>query len=76
VAAFGELSLTGKVRYSLQGEKRVQELLRRGFQRILLPDRNAAELSGAGIGIKGVKLEAVADIVEAVGSMTVRSGRG
>ncbi len=52
VAAFGELSLTGKVRYSLQGDKRVQELARRGFQRILVPDRNAEEIKGAGVRLK------------------------
>lgn len=76
VAAFGELSLTGKVRYSLQGAKRVQELGRRGFQRIILPDRNATELSGARMRPKGVKLEAVVDIGQAVNTMMVRSGRG
>ena len=46
VAAFGEMSLTGKVRYVLQGEKRIQELARRGFPRILVPGRNAEEFAG------------------------------
>ena len=76
VAAFGELSLTGKVRYSLQGEKRIQELARRGFQRILVPDRNAEEFIGAGIRLEGVRLEAVTDIGQAVNSTAVRSTRG
>ena len=44
VAAFGELSLTGQVRYVVQGEQRVAELARRGFERVLLPRRNAEEL--------------------------------
>ena len=48
VAAFGEVSLTGKVRYVVQGEKRIQELVRRGFARILVPGRNAEEFSAAG----------------------------
>ena len=47
VAAFGEVSLTGKIRYVLQGDKRIQELARRGFSRILVPGRNAEELSGS-----------------------------
>jgi DNA repair protein RadA/Sms len=76
VAAFGEVSLTGKVRYSLQGEKRIQELARRGFQRILVPDRNAEEFTGAGLRLEGVSLEAVTDIGQAVNSTAVRSGRG
>ena len=53
VAAFGEVSLTGKVRYVLQGEKRIQELVRRGFPQILVPGRNAEEFSGAGGGPRG-----------------------
>ncbi len=51
LAAFGEVSLTGKVRYALQGEKRIQELMRRGFPQIFVPGRNADEFaSAAGIG--------------------------
>jgi DNA repair protein RadA/Sms len=70
VAAFGELSLTGKVRYALQGEKRIQELARRGFKRIIVPERNAA------IRLEGVRLEAVADIGQAVDITSARSTRG
>ena len=66
VAAFGEVSLTGKVRYVLQGEKRVQELARRGFSRILIPGRNAEELSGSGGRAPGPELLAVTDIEQAV----------
>jgi DNA repair protein RadA/Sms len=76
VAAFGELSLTGKVRYSLQGDKRIQELARRGFQRILVPDRNAEEITGAGIRLEGVRLEAVTDIGQAVNLTAVRRTSG
>lgn len=78
VAAFGELSLTGRVRYAIQGEKRIQELARRGFKRILVPERNAAEFLGGSAGTAkwGVRLEAVADIGQAVDITSARSMRG
>ena len=76
VAAFGEVSLTGKVRYVLQGEKRIQELVRRGFPTILVPARNAEEFSGAGGAPRGIELKAVADVAEAVKYATVRSTGG
>lgn len=66
MAAFGEVSLTGKVRYVLQGDKRIQELARRGFPQILVPGRNAEEFAGSGGVSGGVKLEAVGDVAEAV----------
>ena len=66
VAAFGEISLTGKVRYVLQGDKRIQELARRGLPRILVPSRNAEEFAGAAPAAAGMSVEAVADIAEAV----------
>jgi DNA repair protein RadA/Sms len=66
VAAFGEISLTGKVRYVLQGDKRIQELARRGLPRILVPSRNAEEFAGACPAPGGMRVEAVADIAEAV----------
>jgi predicted ATP-dependent serine protease len=64
VAAFGEISLTGKVRYVLQGDKRIQELARRGFTRILAPSRNAEESAGA-VPV-GMNVQSVADVAEAV----------
>ena len=76
VAAFGEVSLTGKVRYVLQGEKRIQELVRRGFPQILVPGRNAEEFSGGGGSSPGLKLEAVADVAQAVRHTTARSTSG
>lgn len=76
VAAFGEVSLTGRVRYALQGDKRIQELARRGFPRILVPGRNAEEFSGGGAVPAGVRLAAVTDVAEAVRHVTARSGGG
>jgi DNA repair protein RadA/Sms len=66
VAAFGELSLTGQVRYAVQGEKRVQELARRGYVRVLLPRRNLQELSAHGGVPAGVDLQAVTDVRDVV----------
>ena len=76
VAAFGEVSLTGKVRYALQGEKRIQELVRRGFPQILVPGRNVEEFSKAGGRISGLRLEAVSDVEQAVKQVTARSNGG
>lgn len=76
VAAIGEVSLTGRVRYVLQGEKRVQELVRHGFARILIPVRNAEEMGKAGISTPDVNLEAVADIGQAVRNTGTRSAGG
>ena len=66
VAAFGEVSLTGKVRYVLSAEKRIQELVRRGFPRILVPSKNAEECSAGGGLPTESQLEGVADLVQAV----------
>jgi DNA repair protein RadA/Sms len=76
VAAFGEVSLTGKVRYVLQGEKRIQELVRRGFPRILIPGRNAEEFTRGGMPAAGLRLEPVGDIAQAVKYATLRNSRG
>jgi DNA repair protein RadA/Sms len=76
VAALGEISLTGKVRYVLQAEKRVQELVRRGLGTIVLPARNADEVLRAGLDVGTARLIGVTDIGEAVRMAGMRSGRG
>jgi DNA repair protein RadA/Sms len=76
LAAFGEVSLTGRVRYVLQGEKRIQELTRRGFSRVLMPARNAEEFSGAEGAGAGIRVQAVGDIAEAVGHTAARRSGG
>jgi DNA repair protein RadA/Sms len=73
VAAFGEVSLTGKVRYALSGDKRIQELVRRGFSQILVPDKNREEYSANGGVPAGLRLEAVTDVAQAVKYATARS---
>jgi len=76
LAAFGEVSLTGKVRYVLQGEKRVQELVRRGFEQVVAPARNAEEYGRAKVASEQVVIQPVADVREAVELVTTRSGNG
>lgn len=65
-AAFGELSLTGQVRYVVHGDVRLQELARRGFRRVLAPRRNVEELRAHGALPADLSLEAVTDIRELV----------
>jgi DNA repair protein RadA/Sms len=66
VAAFGEVSLTGQVRYVVNGEVRLAELARHGFERVLVPRRNAEELRGRRAIPAGVRVEEVGDIKELV----------
>jgi DNA repair protein RadA/Sms len=56
VAAFGEVSLTGQVRYVAQAEKRLGELARRGYRDVLAPARNVKELESQGAVPPGVVL--------------------
>jgi DNA repair protein RadA/Sms len=74
VAGFGEVSLTGKVRYVLSGEKRIQELVRRGFSHIVVPAKNAEEYSASVKVPAGLRFEAVTDVAQAVKIATARSG--
>jgi DNA repair protein RadA/Sms len=76
LAAFGEISLTGKVRYALQSDKRMQEAARRGFERIVVPSRSAQESAKAGLVPAGVKVEAVTDVAEAVALTVARRTSG
>jgi DNA repair protein RadA/Sms len=66
-AAFGEVSLTGQIRYVVQAEKRLQELSRRGFERVLAPARNVEELVRQRAVPAGMQLEPVREIRDAVG---------
>jgi len=71
VAAFGEVSLTGHVRYAAQGGKRLQELVRRGFKKVWLPQRNLQEAREQGIVAPGVELLPVLELREAVKGVLV-----
>ena len=74
IAAFGELSLTGRVRYALQGEKRIQELVRRGFRWLIIPVRNAKEVGTTNLLSKEIRADGVLDISQAVEGISVRTG--
>lgn len=66
VAAFGELSLTGQVRYVAHGEVRLQELARHGFKRVFASRRNVDELRERRMVPADMKLEPVANIQDVV----------
>ena len=58
VVAIGEIGLTGDLRSVQNSEKIVREAARMGFERILLPEKNAVKLKDAdssGIRVVGVK---------------------
>jgi DNA repair protein RadA/Sms len=66
VAAFGEVSLTGQIRYVVNGDIRVAELARHGFERVLVPRRNAEELRERRSTPPGVAVQHMADVGELV----------
>ncbi len=55
--AIGEIGLTGDLRSVQNAEKIVKEAARMGFERIILPEKNAARITGLGdqIQLSGVK---------------------
>lgn len=59
-AVLGEVSLTGEIRRISRLEKRVQECLRLGFSRVILPE------SGEAVNVRGATLLKVKTIGEAV----------
>ncbi len=61
-AVFGEVSLTGHLRYVAQGPKRMKELSRRGFSRVFLPERNLQEAHEQGIVPSELSLVPVGDV--------------
>lgn len=44
VACFGEIGLTGEVRPVMQAEKRVNECIKMGFKKVIVPKRNMSSL--------------------------------
>ena len=64
--ALGEIGLTGDLRSVQNSEKIVREAARMGFERVILPKKNAdklRELEGTGISLVGVKH--IADAIKA-----------
>jgi DNA repair protein RadA/Sms len=62
---FGEVGLTGEVRGVSRVDQRVQEAVKMGFQRIILPAKSVH----AGIAPQGVELIAVQSVEEALQAM-------
>jgi DNA repair protein RadA/Sms len=55
VAAIGEISLTGGLRSCSQGERRVVEAERAGFDRIVVPVNDAQRIGGIAAGVADVR---------------------
>ena len=54
LVAVGEIGLTGQLRSVPNADKIIQEALRLGYEAVILPERNAKQVSGSGkIAIKG-----------------------
>ncbi len=62
--ALGEIGLTGDLRSIQNSEKIVREAARMGFERIILPKKNAEKLANA--NIKGIELIGVKHIKDAI----------
>ena len=66
-AALGEVSLTGEVRHVNRAERRVAELTRRGYTRVAVAKRTAAELERLGTALpRDLELVPVTSVREAV----------
>lgn len=62
-ACFGELSLTGDLRFCIGAERRIDEALKMGIEMVLLPAKNAAAL---GRSYEGIELVEAANISQAL----------
>ncbi|MCO7122706.1 DNA repair protein RadA [Ihubacter massiliensis] len=62
--ALGEIGLTGDLRSVQNSEKIVREAARMGFERIILPKKNADRLSE--LDLKGMRLTGVKHIIDAI----------
>jgi len=62
LAVFGEVGLTGEVRFVGQADKRVSEAAKLGFSKVLLPRQEVSEQM-----TKTIKVVGVASVAEAIG---------
>lgn len=62
--ALGEIGLTGDLRSIQNSEKIIREAARMGFERVILPKKNAEKLQG--MDIKGIQLIGVKHISDAI----------
>lgn len=64
--AVGEIGLGGEIRTVNQSEKRVAEVKKLGFRKIILPKNNVKNLRGAGDGIEIIAIENVEEAIDAM----------
>jgi len=64
--ALGEIGLTGEIRSVQNADKIVKEAVRMGFNKIIIPARNAQKISGLP---EGIKIVAVNNIREAIAAL-------
>ncbi len=62
--ALGEIGLTGDLRSVQNSDKIVREAARMGFERVILPEKNAARMKPA--DVKGIRLVGVRHITDAI----------
>jgi DNA repair protein RadA/Sms len=67
--AFGEVGLAGEIRPVQSGQERLQEAVKHGFKRAIIPAANKPKQS-----IKGLKLHAVSRLAEALDSELISEG--
>lgn len=65
-ACFGEISLTGDLRFCVGAERRVDEAAKMGIEAVILPDKNAAAM---GKSYAGVKLLPASSLSAALGNI-------
>ncbi|MGM0689708.1 MAG: DNA repair protein RadA [Bacillota bacterium] len=65
--AVGEIGLTGEIRPVSRIRQRLNEAVKLGFKRFILPEANQAELKAAASEFKGLQLIGAGNIKEAIG---------
>jgi DNA repair protein RadA/Sms len=54
LAAFGEVGLAGEIRPVPNGQERLKEAVKHGFQRVILPKANAPKQAPTGVEVVAV----------------------
>lgn len=67
IAAFGELGLSGECRPVSAAESRIKECASMGFEQIILPHKNAQQLSGEKYGIKLIGVKSIYEAIRIFG---------
>jgi len=62
VACFGEVGLTGDVRFVSGAPRRISELLKLGFKRIIMPEGPESNVESGGLNKRNKREVAVAEV--------------